>query len=60
VFECGLLESKPHPWMVASPDSVAVVTFIGNELIVASVDITTRVATERVAKAQQIAIKYQH
>jgi hypothetical protein len=25
VFECGLLESKRHPWMAASPDGVAVV-----------------------------------
>jgi hypothetical protein len=60
VFECGLLESKPHPWMVASPDGVAVVTLNSTDIIFTSVEIKNRVATERVTKAQQISIKYQH
>jgi hypothetical protein len=59
VFECGLLESKLHPWMTVTPDGIAVVTFNGRELIVASVEVKTRVATERVTEAQQIAVKYQ-
>jgi hypothetical protein len=46
--------------MAASPDGVAVVTLNWRELIVASVGIKTRVAIERVTKAQKIAIKYQH
>jgi hypothetical protein len=47
VFECGLLESKLHPLMAASPsDGVAVVTFNGRELILTSVEIKTRVAIE--------------
>jgi hypothetical protein len=60
VFECGLLESKLHPWMVASINGVAVFTLNGNDIIVVSVEIKTRVAMERVDKAQQIATNYQH
>jgi hypothetical protein len=46
--------------MAASPNGVAVVTLNGNERIVRSIEIKIRVATERVAEAQQISAKYRH
>jgi hypothetical protein len=39
---------------------VAVVNLNDNELIVASMEMKARVATERVAEVQQIAVKYQY
>jgi Holliday junction resolvase-like predicted endonuclease len=46
--------------MAASPDGVAVVKFNNDQLIVASVEVKTRVATERAEEAKQIAAKYQY
>jgi hypothetical protein len=60
VFECGLLENKQHPWMAASPDGAAVVKFNDDQLIVASVEVKTRVAVERAEEAKKIASKYQY
>ncbi len=48
----GLLESKEYPWMAASPDGIGVVTMNGNNLIVISIEIKTRVAEEIAAEVQ--------
>jgi hypothetical protein len=58
VFECGLLECKDYLWM--APDGIAAVMLNGSDLIVASIEIKTRVATEKIAEAQEIADKYQN
>jgi phage tail sheath protein FI len=60
IFEVGLLENKTYPWMAASPDGVAVVGFMPEENIVASIEIKTRVSTEQIQQAEEIAAKYQH
>jgi hypothetical protein len=46
--------------MAASPDGVAVVGFTPEENIVASIEIKTRVSTERIQQPEEIAAKYQH
>jgi hypothetical protein len=46
IFEVGLLENKTYPWMATSPDGVAVVGFVPEENVVASIEIKTRVSTE--------------
>ena len=60
IFEVGLLENKTYPWMAASPDGVAVVGFMPEENVVASIEIKTRVSMERIQQAEEIAAKYQH
>jgi hypothetical protein len=60
IFVVGLLENKTYPRMAASPDGVAVVGFQDDENIVASIDIKTRVAVERIQHAEELAAKYQH
>jgi hypothetical protein len=60
IFEVGLLENKTYPWMATSPDGVAVVGFALEENVVASIEIKTRVSTERIQQAEEIAAKYQH
>jgi hypothetical protein len=46
--------------MAASPDGIGVVSMNGNNLIVISIEIKTRVAEEKAAEVQGIAGKYQH
>jgi hypothetical protein len=46
--------------MAASPDGVAVVGFMPEENVVASIEIKTRVSTEQIQQAEEIAAKYQH
>jgi len=60
IFELGFLENKTYPWMAASPDGVVVVGFVPKENVVASIEIKTRVSTERTQQAEEIAAKYQH
>jgi hypothetical protein len=59
-MEVGLLENKTYPWMTASSDGVAVVGFQDDENIVASIEIKTRVASERIKHMEPVAAKYQH
>lgn len=59
VFECGLLESKDHLWLVASPDGFALFNLPGSlgtegdqlHRHFGSLEIKTRVAPDRIAKA---------
>jgi len=60
IFEVGLLLNKTYPWMAASPDGVVVAGFEPDENVVASIEMNTRVYTERIQQAEEIAAKYQH
>ena len=60
IFEVGSLLNKTYPWMAASPDGVVVAGFEPDENVVASIEMNTRVYTERIQQAEEIAAKYQH
>ena len=57
IYECGLFESKCHPWLAASPDAIALI-HSSNGRRLAVVEIKTRVSHERIAKAEEIAEKH--
>jgi hypothetical protein len=60
IFEVELLENTTCPWMAALPDRVVVVGFQDDKNVVASIEIKTRVAVERIQHAEEIAAKYHH
>jgi hypothetical protein len=63
VFDCGLFESKHHPWLAASPDGFALFDSPGSpssdgEQYVrhfGTLEVKTRVSPERIAMAEEIA-----
>jgi hypothetical protein len=57
VFDCGLLESKTIPWMAASPDAIAVID-VGDGPVIATVEVKTRVSSDRIKDVYEIAEKY--
>jgi hypothetical protein len=57
VFKCGLLECLNLPWLAASPDGVAVLNVSAGQVL-ATVEVKTRVSTDQIASAEQLAAKY--
>jgi hypothetical protein len=59
LFECGLLESKEVPWLAASPDAIAILSFPEEDMeILAVVEIKTRVSHQKIAAAERVLARY--
>ncbi len=58
MYDCGLLESKDSPWLVASPDAIAVIDSGDGEAKRCVVEVKTRVSPEKIAEALRIAKKH--
>jgi hypothetical protein len=57
MFDGGLLECKLIPWIAATPDAIAVID-VGDGSVTATVEVKTRVASDRINEVYEIAEKY--
>ena len=60
VFEVGLVENSGVPFLAASPDAIATIDSAEDYTDIATVEVKTRVAKEKIAAAQDIARKYNY
>ena len=61
IYNVGLLESNKIPRLAASPEAVVVIKdMVPGITQVAVVEVKTRVSLEKIAKAERIAMKYNH
>lgn len=54
----GLLESKHVPWLAVSPDAIAIIKNPHGEKVLATVEVKTRVAPERITEAETSAARW--